>query len=38
MCALKRHRYPMPDFIENALNKAGLMDMYLQRPYYQQND
>jgi uncharacterized protein YdeI (YjbR/CyaY-like superfamily) len=38
MCALKRHRYPMPDFIENALNKAGLMDMYLQRPDYQQND
>ena len=33
-----RPRYPMPNFIRNALNKRGLMDAYLSRPPYQQND
>ncbi|WP_437297194.1 YdeI/OmpD-associated family protein [Sorangium sp. So ce426] len=36
--ALRRPRYPMPDFIESALNERGLMDAYKQRPAYQQND
>ncbi|HJS17243.1 MAG TPA: hypothetical protein VJ785_00735 [Anaerolineales bacterium] len=33
-----RPRYPMPDFIRNALNQRGRMDAYLSRPSYQQND
>lgn len=33
-----RPRYPMPDSIHNALNLRGLMDAYLARPDYQQND
>ena len=35
---LKRQRYPMPDFIRDALNESGLMAAYGQRPPYQQND
>lgn len=35
---LKRSRYPMPDFVKNALEERGLMDMYQERPAYQQND
>ena len=35
---LKRPRYPMPDFIKEALNKNHLMDDYRTRPDYQQND
>ena len=35
---LKRPRYPMPDFIAQALEERGLMDAYRQRPAYQQND
>ncbi|AUX41673.1 hypothetical protein SOCE26_030950 [Sorangium cellulosum] len=35
---LKRPRYPMPDFVRNALGERGLMDAYTQRPAYQQND
>ena len=35
---LKRPRYPMPDFIKEALNARGLMDAYRERPAYQQND
>jgi hypothetical protein len=31
-------RYEMPDFIEAALQKRGLMDAYLARPPYQRND
>jgi uncharacterized protein YdeI (YjbR/CyaY-like superfamily) len=31
-------RYPMPDFIRDALNEHGLMDAYRARPLYQQND
>lgn len=33
-----RPRLPMPDFIREALNTRGLMDAYLSRPPYQQND
>jgi uncharacterized protein YdeI (YjbR/CyaY-like superfamily) len=35
---LKRPRYPMPDFIHNALKKYNLMEAYQKRPPYQQND
>jgi hypothetical protein len=35
---LKRPRYPMPDFVEQALLAHGLMDAYRSRPAYQQND
>ncbi|HLO28730.1 MAG TPA: YdeI/OmpD-associated family protein [Anaerolineales bacterium] len=28
----------MPDFIHDALNKYGLMELYRARPLYQQND
>ena len=33
-----RPRYPMPDFIREALNESELMDTYHSRPPYQQND
>ena len=33
-----RPRYPMPDFIREALIARGLMDLYRARPLYQQND
>ena len=33
-----RPRYPMPDFFREALESYGLMDAYLTRPPYQQND
>ena len=33
-----RPRYPLPDFIRDALEARGLMDAYLARPPYQQND
>jgi uncharacterized protein YdeI (YjbR/CyaY-like superfamily) len=35
---LKRPKYPMPDFVKNALNEHGLMVSYKERPAYQQND
>ena len=35
---LKRQRIPMPDFIRQALDEKELMDAYLARPAYQQND
>lgn len=35
---LKRPRYPMPDFVREALLARGLMDAYRARPAYQQND
>jgi uncharacterized protein YdeI (YjbR/CyaY-like superfamily) len=38
MTTPKRPRYPMPDFIRDALNQRGLMEAYLKRPPYQQND
>ncbi len=33
-----RPRYPMPDFMREALTERGLMDTYHSRPAYQQND
>ena len=33
-----RPRYPMPEFFRDALEARGLMDAYLARPPYQQND
>ena len=33
-----RPRYPMPDFIRDALNEHEVMDAYRSRPPYQQND
>jgi uncharacterized protein YdeI (YjbR/CyaY-like superfamily) len=38
MTALKRPRSPMPRFVHEALTKRGLMQAYLARPDYQQND
>ena len=35
---LKRPRYPMPDFIQEALDGRGLMEAYHRRTAYQQND
>jgi len=35
---IPRPRYSMPDFFREALNAHGLMDAYLARPDYQQND
>lgn len=35
---LKRQRIPMPDFVKHALDEKDLMDAYLARPAYQQND
>ncbi|MDY6935485.1 MAG: YdeI/OmpD-associated family protein [Spirochaetota bacterium] len=35
---LKRPRYPMLSFIEDALNDNNLMNEYKERPAYQQND
>jgi len=34
----RRPRYPMPDFIRDALNRRGLMAAYRRRPPYQRND
>lgn len=35
---LKRPRYPMPDFVREALEGHNLMEAYQARPAYQQND
>jgi uncharacterized protein YdeI (YjbR/CyaY-like superfamily) len=35
---LKRPIYPMPDLIQSALLKHGLLEAYQNRPAYQQND
>ena len=35
---LKRPRHPMPRFVREALNQAGLMEAYRARPPYQRND
>ena len=35
---LTRTRHQMPDYIREALTERGLIDAYLTRPYYQQND
>lgn len=33
-----RPRYPMPDFIREALESRGVLEAYRARPPYQQND
>ena len=38
MSALRRERYPLPDYIKEALLDENLMEKYLRRPPYQQND
>jgi len=38
MSPLKRPRYPMPDFVREALEEHELMEAYRARPDYQQND
>lgn len=35
---ITRPHYPMPPDVRNALESRGLMDKYLLRPPYQQND
>lgn len=35
---LKRPLQPMPEFVSESLTTSGLLDRYLQRPPYQQND
>lgn len=35
---LKRNIYPMPEFVSETLMKEDLMNKYLERPPYQQND
>jgi uncharacterized protein YdeI (YjbR/CyaY-like superfamily) len=35
---LKRPKQPMPEFVKAALDKAGLMNRYRERPPYQRND
>ena len=35
---LKRPKQPMPAFVRNSLEEAGLMAAYQSRPAYQQND
>ena len=35
---LKRPRHSMPPFVREALNQAGLMEAYRDRPPYQRND
>ena len=34
----KRQRYPMPDFMREALDARGMMEAYQARPPYQRND
>lgn len=38
MSRLKRPKNPMPPAVRDALNERGLMQAYLARPRYQQND
>lgn len=38
MSRMKRERYPMPDFIREALVAKGLSAAYDARPPYQRND
>ena len=38
MSNLQRPIQPMPETIRKALENAGLMDEYLERPPYQRND
>jgi uncharacterized protein YdeI (YjbR/CyaY-like superfamily) len=34
----KRPRHPMPEFVQRALERHGLLEAYRNRPPYQQND
>ena len=36
--SLSRPIHPMPSFVKKALVEHGLLDAYLSRPPYQQND
>lgn len=38
MTGLTRPKYPLPEFIRKAIVERGLMEIYLSRPEYQQND
>lgn len=38
MTPLKRPRLEMPDYVHEALLRRDVMDAYLSRPAYQQND
>lgn len=38
MTPLKRPRLEMPDYVREALLRRDVMDAYLSRPAYQQND
>ena len=38
MDSLRRPRHEMPEFVASALIESRLMDAYLTRPPYQQND
>ena len=38
MTGITRPKYPMPGFIRKAIVERGLMEIYLSRPEYQQND
>jgi uncharacterized protein YdeI (YjbR/CyaY-like superfamily) len=38
MSGLSRPIQPMPEPVRRALQAAGLMDVYLERPAYQRND
>lgn len=35
---MKRQKYDMPKYIEEQLLSHGVMDDYMQRPFYQRND
>lgn len=35
---MKRPRYPMPEFVKEAIEERALMNEYKKRPAYQQND
>jgi uncharacterized protein YdeI (YjbR/CyaY-like superfamily) len=35
---LKRVLQPMPDFVQDALESVGLLEVYQSRPDYQRND
>ena len=35
---LKRTRYPIPDYIKEALEEHALVEAFEERPAYQQND
>jgi len=38
MSPLQRPRYPMPEYVREALESRGLLEAYNARPPYQRND